>query len=38
MPDFIPLLVGVWPVLFGVFAFVAIIKFIEFVVRRWKNA
>lgn len=37
MPDFMPLLRGVWPVFVCLALFVAIIQFIKFVMRRWKN-
>lgn len=37
MPDFVPLLRGVWPVLALLALFVAAIKLIEFLRRRWKN-
>lgn len=38
MPDFMPMLRGAFPILVCLALFVGVIKFIVFVVHRWKNA
>lgn len=37
MPDFMPMLRGAFPILAGLAVFVGLVKFVQFVARRWKN-